>query len=185
MEFDYGVKGRVVIRPAVVSDGARIAAFGGAAFVETFVDEFKIGYSEKDLQDYLASSYTAEVFEKYISSQDHDVWVADSVADGSLAGYTVSGPSSLPHEEISPANGEIYKLYVSRAFFGTGIANELMERSETFLKTNFKGRRYLSVWSENIRAQKFYNRHGYSFLAEYEYPVGEARDREFIFRSST
>jgi RimJ/RimL family protein N-acetyltransferase len=38
------------------------------------------------------------------------------------------------------------------------------------------------VWSENHGAHRFYARHGFEFAGEYEFPVGEQRDREFMFR---
>ena len=41
---------------------------------------------------------------------------------------------------------------------------------------------WIGVWSENLGAQRFYARHGYEKVGEYLYPVGEARDLEFILR---
>ena len=41
---------------------------------------------------------------------------------------------------------------------------------------------WISVWSENFGAQRFYERHGFGFVAEYEFIVGEQRDREFMYR---
>jgi ribosomal protein S18 acetylase RimI-like enzyme len=45
------------------------------------------------------------------------------------------------------------------------------------------GRRlWIGVWSENYGAQRLYGRHGFTKVGEYEFPVGEVRDREFILR---
>jgi RimJ/RimL family protein N-acetyltransferase len=41
---------------------------------------------------------------------------------------------------------------------------------------------WISVWSENLGAQRFYARYGFAYAGEYEFPVGEQRDREFMFR---
>ncbi len=41
---------------------------------------------------------------------------------------------------------------------------------------------WISVWSENHGAQRFYARHGFLKVGEYEFPVGRVRDREFILR---
>jgi len=41
---------------------------------------------------------------------------------------------------------------------------------------------WISVWSENHGAQRFYARHGFGLAGEYEFPVGRQRDREFMFR---
>jgi ribosomal protein S18 acetylase RimI-like enzyme len=41
---------------------------------------------------------------------------------------------------------------------------------------------WISVWSENVGAQRFYARRGFEKAGEYEFPVGRVRDREFMFR---
>ena len=41
---------------------------------------------------------------------------------------------------------------------------------------------WLGVWSGNGRAQRFYGRYGFSQVGDYDYPVGETRDHEFILR---
>ena len=41
---------------------------------------------------------------------------------------------------------------------------------------------WIGVWSENHGAQRFYARHGFVHVGEYEFPVGRVRDREFILR---
>ncbi len=41
---------------------------------------------------------------------------------------------------------------------------------------------WISVWSENYGAQRFYGRQGFVHVGEYAFLVGEQRDREFIYR---
>jgi RimJ/RimL family protein N-acetyltransferase len=41
---------------------------------------------------------------------------------------------------------------------------------------------WLSVWSENPGAQRFYARYGFAFAGEYAFIVGAQRDREFMYR---
>ena len=41
---------------------------------------------------------------------------------------------------------------------------------------------WIGVWSENYGAQRLYRRFGFDKAGEYEFVVGETRDREFIFR---
>ena len=43
------------------------------------------------------------------------------------------------------------------------------------------GRRlWIGVWSKNFGAQRFYERLGFAKVGEYEFPVGQTRDQEFI-----
>ena len=41
-------------------------------------------------------------------------------------------------------------------------------------------RLWIGVWSENLGAQRFYERHGFHRVGEYEFPVGRVLDLEFI-----
>jgi ribosomal protein S18 acetylase RimI-like enzyme len=41
---------------------------------------------------------------------------------------------------------------------------------------------WVSVWSENDGAQRFYGRYGFAFAGEYAFIVGQQRDREFMYR---
>ena len=40
---------------------------------------------------------------------------------------------------------------------------------------------YLGVFSDNIGAQRFYERFGFSRVGEYDFPVGLQLDREYIY----
>jgi RimJ/RimL family protein N-acetyltransferase len=41
---------------------------------------------------------------------------------------------------------------------------------------------YIGVWSGNAGAQRLYARHGFEKIGEYDFPVGQHLDREFILR---
>ena len=51
-----------------------------------------------------------------------------------------------------------------------------------WLEAEGRRRIWISVWSENFGAQRFYARHGFAKVAEYEFPVGRQRDIEFMYR---
>jgi len=56
------------------------------------------------------------------------------------------------------------KLYVHDDLYGGGIAQKLMDLGHEWIQLNSdlnKGDVYLGVYSDNIRAQKFYGKFGY------------------------
>ena len=181
-ELDLGgEKGKLLLRKAVAADAERLCRFGATEFTRTF----GYLYVPHNLETYLSESYTPEVFLGYITDEKSSTWLAET-SEGEVAGYSLAGPCTLPHDEITEENGEIKKLYIAPTFFGTGTAQSLFDKVNNFLLTDerYKGKpRYLSVWSENFRAQKFYKRNDFDFLCEYEYVVGEQRDREWIYKS--
>lgn len=72
-------------------------------------------------------------------------------ADGELVGFGVAGPG----REEAPQDTEVYALYVRQAWYGTGVAQALVDR--------MVGDRpaYLWVLEGNTRARAFYARNGF------------------------
>jgi ribosomal protein S18 acetylase RimI-like enzyme len=163
---------QITIRPATAADAAAVSVLSQRVMVATFVEEFGIAYDPRELEEFLAKSHgEARLLEK-ISDPQIDVWLAE--IDGVLAGYASVGPMTLPHPEAKPEDRELYRLYVSHSFHGHGVGPALMDAAEPGVK-------WLGVWSENLRAQKFYSRYGFEKAGEYGYVVGSTIDREFIF----
>lgn len=172
-----------VIRRAVEDDADQAAQFGALSFTDTF----GYLYPPHDLEKYLSESYTEDIFKNWVNDPKFDLWIAEVVPEvdtkRKIIGYCLGGPCGLPHSDATEANGELKKLYIDIPYFGKGVAKALFDESIKFLKESplYKGRPiYIGVWSENYRAQKFYEKMGYEVVGEYLYEVGESRDREFI-----
>lgn len=157
-------------------DALNLATFAGENFVHTFGHL----YPAEETAGFLKSDYTEEVFLNYIQDATYGVWVSLSESDV-ITGYLVAGAASLPRTEKT--SGEVKKLYVDRSQFGKGLANALFELGISWLRSKYSGYPiYISVYSENFRAIKFYNRYKFELFDEYIYEVGNCRDREFILR---
>jgi ribosomal protein S18 acetylase RimI-like enzyme len=76
----------------------------------------------------------------------------------------------------------LYRLYIARGLHGQGLAQSLMDAVLAWLVETYSARPWLVVFSENLRAQRFYARYGFEKVGEYDYPVGEWTDREFVMR---
>jgi ribosomal protein S18 acetylase RimI-like enzyme len=102
-------------------------------------------------------------------------------ADGSAAGYAKLGPLRLPVETALPAI-ELRQLYVANPWRGAGIAVELMDWTIAEARARGAGALYLSVYSENPRAQRFYRRYGFEEVGPYQFMVGNQADEDVIMR---
>lgn len=166
-------------------DALSLSVFAGKAFELTFGHL----YPPEDTAEFLRTDYTEDIFRNWIQDEKVGVWIAtaskhDSASDiveEVIIGYAVCGATSLPRTDSS--SGEVKKLYVDKEYFGKGVANILFETGVLWLRSAYSGFPiYISVYSENFRAIKFYNRYGFQFHDEYLYIVGANRDREFILR---
>lgn len=164
------------IRRATVEDAEAMAELSSATFVETFGHLYK----PNDLLYYLSIAYTPEQYQNDLQN-DYAAWVVED-EDKKLQGYAFAGPCSLPHEEVSPGDCELKRLYLRETLQGGGWGSKLFEQAFEWMKDSDAKHLWLGVYSENYGAQRFYQRYGFSQAGEYLYPVGEARDREFIYK---
>jgi ribosomal protein S18 acetylase RimI-like enzyme len=169
---------KVMIRRATPDDCDILAALGERTFRETFVDGFAIAYPADDLAQFVAQSYAPEVFAAKLADPTQALWLA-VVGDEPL-GYANAGPCRLPHPEVEPHHGELYRLYVSQDRHGRGVGRRLMETALAWLDRDGPAPLWLGVWSGNLKAQAFYARYGFEKVGEYDFPVGATLDHEFI-----
>jgi len=171
---------QIIIRRATPGDCDILAALGERTFRETFVEDFAIPYPAKDLAEFVAQSYAPKAFAAKLADPDQALWIAS--AGDTAVGYANTGPCRLPHPEVEPHHGELYRLYVSRDQHGRGLGRLLMDAALAWLDRDGPGPLWIGVWSGNLKAQAFYARYGFEKVGEYEFPVGATRDHEFILR---
>ena len=167
-----------MIRRAGLDDAPALATLGARTFIESFGQL----YSAEDLQAFLDESHTAAAYERLLADPRYALWLAE--ADGRAIGYAMAGPCGLPHAEVAPGDGELKRLYLLASAQGGGIGAGLFGQALEWLERDGPRTLWISVWSENFGAQRFYARYGFEHVGEYEFIVGQQRDREFIFRRS-
>ena len=164
------------IRRATLTDAGLLADLGASTFVETFGHL----YTTEDLQAFLEESHSAAAYAKALSDPAYALWIAER--DGVAVGYAQAGPCGLPHPDATPADGELKRLYLRADAQNAGIGEALLRVTLAWLERDGPRTLWISVWSENYGAQRFYGRHGFEFAGEYEFIVGAQRDREFMYR---
>lgn len=167
------------IHRAAPADAAVLAELGATTFIETFGHL----YTPEDLQAFLDESHTEAAYAKVLAADSpYALWLAER--DGRAIGYAQAGPCGLPHADVRPEDGEIKRLYLRADAQNGGVGRALMDAAMAWLLAAGPRTLWLSVWSENFGAQRFYARYGFAFVCEYEFIVGAQRDREFMYRRS-
>ena len=167
---------RAVIRPATADDAPTLAELGRVTFIEAFGHLYTPG----DLQAFIDESHSVEAYARALGNPEYALWLAER--DGVAVGYAQAGPCGLPHAEVKPGDGELKRLYLLRSAQNGGGGLALLEAARAWLERDGPRTLWISVWSENYGAQRFYGRHGFVHVGEYAFIVGEQRDREFIWR---
>lgn len=129
---------------------------------------------------FLAEAYALERQRAILAHPDYAVWLLE--AEGVAVGHAAAGPCGLPHPDVRPGDGELKRLYLLREHQNGGHGRVLMDAVMAWLLRNGPRPLWLGVWSENLGAQRFYQRYGFQRVGEYLFPVGASRDLEFILR---
>lgn len=168
----------IAITPATPQDADALSAFAIASFKHTFAHL----YDPKDLALFLDQWNRPDDLAAQINAAD---WAVALVRDdaGDILGFVKTGPADLPLPDDQPRDHitELHQLYVHERAKGQGVAAALMDfailwarqRAQTF---------YLSVFTENPRAQRFYSRYGFYDVGRNPFRVGNHIDEDRIWR---
>ena len=167
------------IRRATPDDADILSDLASRTFVETFGHL----YPAQDLEFFLRDAYAPEKQAVILAHPDYAVWLLED--DGVAVGHAAAGPCGLPHAQVAPGDGELKRLYLLASHQGDGWGGRLFAQAERWLLRDGPRTLWIGVWSENLGAQRFYARYGFHKVGEYEFPVGETRDREFILRRAS
>jgi ribosomal protein S18 acetylase RimI-like enzyme len=161
----------------------RDAQLGDAAalrelFAESFIETFGHLYRDEDLKEFLDGNSEAK-WEVNLSDPGVAIRVAE--ADGDLAGFGELAPKTLPYETSAPVL-ELRRLYLRSSMHGRGIADELMKWALSGASARGAQELVLSVYVDNHRARRFYERYGFEAVGKYDFMVGSHADEDLILR---
>ena len=165
----------VVYRDAEPGDASALAAL----FHHTFCETFGHLYSAADLSTFLAG-HTAAQWEGQLRDPTIAVRLAE---DDAAIGLAKLAPLKLPVEAPRPAV-ELRQLYVLGRARGSGVAATLMDWAIEQARARGADDLYLSVYTDNPRAQRFYRRFGFVDVGPYMFMVGNHADQDIIMRLS-
>ena len=148
---------------------------------KTFTDKFGHLYSVEDLDAFLEESHNPDLYRDWIADPDVLVRVCET-GDGAMKAYLLCSPLSLPAPDPKPGALELKRVYVDRALQGRGIGSRFIDEALVWARSRQAPEMYLSVYSDNLGAQRLYARLGWEKVAEFLFPVGEHRDLEFLLR---
>jgi len=183
----------VAIRPARPADAAALAAVAAVTFPLACpphtTDEAKATF--------VATVLSEERFGEYITDADRRVLVAEAAeaaepvesagSDGvaGLVGFTMlnvvdpSDPDVVAALTLLPAV-ELSKCYVMPGAHGSGVASALMHASLDAAAATGAAGVWLGVNEENLRAQRFYAKHGFQRVGSKHFLVGDRLEDDYV-----
>jgi diamine N-acetyltransferase len=168
--------GSVTYRGATLDDSSLVADLFARSFVETFSHL----YRPEDLAQFLAG-VTPEEFAEEIGSDEFAIRLAEK--NGEPIGFAKIGPPSVPGE-TPPRTQELRQIYVLRPWQGQGVAQQLYDWAEEEARRLGGEHLQLTVYVDNHRARRFYDRRGFVDVGRYDFMVGSQADEDIVMRKA-
>lgn len=166
----------IAYRDAVPADGAELAAMAKRSFTDTFGTL----YRPEDLATFLDQTFGETGLPAQLSDPAYTVRVAVDEA-GEIVGFAKIGPVAFPGEWPETAI-ELHQLYVRGDQHGAGVGPALMDWVIDAARADGRTELILSVYVDNARAIRFYQRYGFVEIGRYVFMVGEQPDDDRIMR---
>jgi ribosomal protein S18 acetylase RimI-like enzyme len=147
-------------------------------FTRIFCDTFAHLYRPEDLDAFL-SGFSIDGWRKQLSDPAYAFRLAQS--DETAVGYAKVGPLKLP-VEAPDRSVMLYQLYVDGAHHGAGVGKALMDWVVEEARRRDAPALYLTVFTDNHRARRFYDRYGFELAGRYEFMVGNQADEDVILK---
>jgi ribosomal protein S18 acetylase RimI-like enzyme len=165
----------IAYRDATPADGAVLGGIARATFIDTFGRLYKLDDLEAFLEKGSDAAYAAEL-------ADPDVEVRFALAGGSPIGFCKVSRLLLPATPQGPA-AELRQLYIYPPWQGLGIADVLTDWAKMRARARGASEIWLSVFTDNHKARRFYARHGFVEIAPYHFMVGLQADEDIMCRA--
>lgn len=161
-------------RDATPGDAPALSELGKRSFTETFGHL----YTSENLAAFL-TTHDVENWTEQLRSPAYSIRVIEE--EGALIGYAKLGPPSLP---FTPRGTpiELRQFYILKPWQGAGLAAPLMHWVLAQARLRGADQLYLSVFTDNHRARRFYARYGFTEVGPYKFMVGTHADEDIVMR---
>jgi GNAT superfamily N-acetyltransferase len=151
-------------RLAVAADALCLSVLATQVFLDTYATQGIRPAIAREVRQYLSE----EAFVEILSHPKRAILLAE--IEDHLVGFAQLTHDQT-HERIPPESpaAELNRLYVQRPFLGRGLGKELLARSETLALSEGADLLWLTAWTGNAYALRFYEAQGYQNVGDSVY----------------
>lgn len=133
---------------------------------------------------FVRDNLSPERFVEYLADPNRVLLLAE--ADDVAVGYVMLVGGEPYDADVAAAiklrpTIELSKIYVLESHLGGGIALDLLEASVAEARTLGVHGMWLGTNQLNVRAQRFYEKHGFVRVGEKRFLVGDRYENDFVF----
>ncbi len=153
----------ISFRPAVADDALCLGVLSTQVFLDTYAAR---GIRQALAREVLAQHSVAS-YEALLADAGTTILVAECA--GHLVGFSQVGDGARHAMLSGVASSELKRLYVQEPFTGRGVGRDLLRHAEKAAAARGAETLWLTAWTGNLRALRFYPRRGYEDIGETVY----------------
>lgn len=157
---------KIKIELAGLSDANLIHVLGAVTFYEAYCAQDE----PPDLANYIVAAFNPQQIENELADADSTFFIV--YLDGKAVGYAKLRDNNKVDCVKTRNTIELQRIYVLQQVYGRGVGETLLARCLDEAVNRNRETLWLSVWEENLRAQKFYAKHNFEFVGKISFPYG-------------
>lgn len=166
----------ISIRKADISDVKIISALAITTFYEAYFEQD----DSINLAEYVIDAFNFRKIKAEIEDKDSTFFIAES--DKKAVGYAKLRENSKT-ECVKVENSiELQRIYILEKMKGKRIGKMLLQKCLDEAKDRKFEMLWLSVWSQNSAAQKFYEKSGFERIGEMKFEYGSQLETNFVMK---
>ena len=168
-----------MIRIATAADAAELARVAAVTFPLACPPHV----TDAAKAAFIAGTLSEARFTDYLADDERVLLVAE--VDGVVSGYAMLVLGDPHDADVAAAitvrpTAELSKFYLLPEAHGSGLATELMEAGIAAARERGALGLWLGVNQENARANRFYEKHGFTLVGTKRFLVGDRLEHDFV-----
>jgi ribosomal protein S18 acetylase RimI-like enzyme len=168
----------ITIRQAVTEDATILADLAYTTFWDAFAHHPK--NAPDDLAHYMRQAFNVEQIAEELADPKSLFLIAE--IDGELAGYAKLIFETTEPEIVAEWPVELSRLYSHQKFLGQGVGQTLLAECIKRAKEAGRDVMWLGVWEYNPRAQRFYEKNGFTAIGDHTFQLGSDPQTDILMQ---
>ena len=162
-----------IARVATRKDVPLLAELGACTFRESSPIT-----PREDVESYVRENFTPEKLLACLNIKNASALMLEK--NGQAIGYALLSPGKAPNQLVPPHSIQIKWLYILEEWTGRKLGDVLMARCHEHARHLGIGSVWLTVWKNNRRAIRFYERWGFRKVGTFDFVVGRDIQEGFV-----
>jgi len=161
-------------RLGTLEDAALLAELGRRTFREQCQNT-----TEQYVRSYIEAHFTVKKISRYLNEQSAVFYLL--VMQREPIGYALLRQGEALPGCVPESAALLERLYLLEAWTGQRFADVLMARCLDHALHRGMTHLWLTVWEQNRRAIRFYNRWGFQSVGSYDFKIGTEVQKDIVF----